>query len=1529
MSDSESSSSSLGFKQLDDTNYPIWLLRMTNALKRRMYYEYATGTEPKPQADPTVTYPETPEGKAAKVKAEKALEKELREYTKKDGAAAALIIAGISDSQLHHVKDCTTASETWTKIRAAHEKKGGLQQALLHFSTIVNTRMAESSKVQDHINIIRTAHEQLIANNAKMHFTESLLAAALMNSFPPSYDVVKMSLGQLKEDDFTVAAVSSAMLNEEQRRITASTAFPSPSGTSDYSALIAHRPQLQQQPPTDRSLMTCNWCGLPRHLENECHRKSRGEPQRSAAEKQAARKQSSQRRHGRGRPASSTREANLAEAEEKNLFLVLPCTEEDDPASPVTESPSQCMRATTAPKESTPSQSVTLHSHGVKSVGAPDSDWYVDSAATYHYCRHRDWFDSFTPLEGESVSLGDGRRVPILGQGDISARVPISATGSAEGLLSNVQYVPDLTANLLSVPAMTAVGLSVTFQGRLCIIRNKSKKIIGRAVRVANKLYQLTLTRQPRPSPVVTASAPRQALTASQSTDFIQQWHHRLGHVNHETVRQVFTQHMGKDTDSILSGRSLSPTHSNNPPPACNACHLGKSHRASLPKVSTSHSKAPLELVHTDICGPFRIPSFGGARYFILFIDDYSRYVWVRPLGRRSEAIAAFKIYKAQAELLHSQAGHRIKQVRFDGAGEFSSGEFRAYLESVGIRAQQTSADTSSQNGVAERMIRTVAESARAMMMHWTPHMPSALWAEAVSTAVYLRNRCLTRALKGMTPYEAWFGVKPSYKYLRTFGCLVYAHLTKQAREAYHKLGKLGAKAVRCVFIGYSLVIRGGYRLWDPVGQKVITTLHASFEEHEPGYTASQSAPVPSSPQAFDDILPWIPVPEAEDKQPEPESETNVESEDSVPELIPAPASVPATAPADPAVPPSAPSAPSRSIAPPSGAAAPAQSQAPAKPSRELRRLQDTLTSGSKDNAPSTVNLQQPQAMQASASSSTEPATWSAASAPDPSTYEEAMGRPDAPMWRAAMQAEIDSLRAAGTYDVVPLPHGRSAIGGKWVYRTKRNAAGDIVKYKARWVAQGFSQKFGIDYNETFAPVARFDSIRAILAMVAHHDWELHQMDVKSAYLNGDLDEEIYMHQPIGFVIGDCGGLACRLNKSLYGLKQAGRTWNKRIDSALRSLHFQPIHADPCVYAYRRESVILIISLYVDDLLLASSSLVELNKVKAELSSCFEMEDLGEARFILGIQITRDCAARTLTICQSAYTLDVLKRFNMQDCEPVSTPMTLDKLFPSAKAGDAPATGQQSADVQLDEAGTKRYQSAVGSLMYASQATRPDITYAVTALSQFCSKPTEEHWRAVKRVLRYLRGTMHYGLTYRGPTSPNEPPSLTLRGYCDSDWAEDSIDRRSITGYAFLLSGAPISWASRKQSTVAHSSTEAEYMAVSDAAKEAVWWRSFLSSLGFNQSNATTILSDNQGSIKLSKNPENHRRTKHIDVRYHYIRECVSEGTVLLDYISTKEMAADVLTKPLGRLQHATTIKLLGMHIPTSPPSLLPSRASG
>jgi hypothetical protein len=514
------------------------------------------------------------------------------------------------------------------------------------------------------------------------------------------------------------------------------------------------------------------------------------------------------------------------------------------------------------------------------------------------------------------------------------------------------------------------------------------------------------------------------------------------------------------------------------------------------------------------------------------------------------------------------------------------------------------------------------------------------------------------------------------------------------------------------------------------------------------------------------------------------------------------------------------------------------------------------------------------------------------------------MSRNDGKQWEQAAQDEYDSIQSAGTWTLVPLPPGRQPIGSKWVFKVKRTADGSVDRYKARLVAKGFSQRAGVDYTETFAPVAKFSAIRALLSMAAYYDFELHQMDVKTAFLNGDLDHDIYMIQPEGFVTPGLEHLVCKLRKSLYGLKQAGRAWYQKIHQVLIDLGFHSLHADTCVYVLHQSSTIMLLALYVDDLLLLSNSMDRLNTLKHDLSSRFSMTDLGEAQYILGIQIQRDRTARTLSISQREYISKLLEHTGMSDCRPAPTPLETGTTLTKADCPHPPT---------LDADFARRYQSAVGAIMYAMLGTRPDIAFAVTALSQFCSNPGQSHWTAVNRVLHYLRGTMDYELTYGSDQQP-----LSLYGYCDSDWASDKDDRRSVTGYAFMLGGGAVSWQAKKQQTVALSSVEAEYMAAAQATKETMWWRTFMTELGMHLTSATTLCSDSQGSIALSRNPEHHARSKHIDIRHHFVREQVAAGTVTLQYVPTENMAADILTKALSRDKHMLLLHMLGLRSASS-----------
>lgn len=479
-----------------------------------------------------------------------------------------------------------------------------------------------------------------------------------------------------------------------------------------------------------------------------------------------------------------------------------------------------------------------------------------------------------------------------------------------------------------------------------------------------------------------------------------------------------------------------------------------------------------------------------------------------------------------------------------------------------------------------------------------------------------------------------------------------------------------------------------------------------------------------------------------------------------------------------------------------------------------------------------------------------------------PHNVEEAMSHH---AWKLAMDEEYGSIIKNDVWDFVPRPKGKSVVSSKWLFKIKHNADGSIEKYKARFVARGFFQKEGIDYEETFAPVARYTSIRSTIAIAAAKGWELHQMDVKTAFLNGVIEEEVYIEQPEGYVIHKRDSHVCRLKKALYELKQAPRAWYERIDKYLLSLGFCKNDVDANIYLKVYNGEMLILVLYVDDLFLTGESKLII-RCKKELASKFEMKDLGLMHYFLGLEVWQ--RSNEIFLSQGKYTIDILKRFRMIDCRPMHTPMesNLKKLSVSA-------TNSGFAD-------PSEYRQLIGSLMYLVN-TRPDICYAVNALSQFMSLPKLVHLVAAKHILRYLRGTIGYGLKY----SLNTP--ILLEGYSDSDWAGSVKDRKSTSGIYFNLGSAVISWACRKQSSVALSTAQVEYIAASVASREAVWLRKLLVGLFGQASGPTTIHCDNQSCIKMSVNPVFHDWSKHVKTHYHFIWDMVQRGAIHLKYIST------------------------------------------
>ena len=512
----------------------------------------------------------------------------------------------------------------------------------------------------------------------------------------------------------------------------------------------------------------------------------------------------------------------------------------------------------------------------------------------------------------------------------------------------------------------------------------------------------------------------------------------------------------------------------------------------------------------------------------------------------------------------------------------------------------------------------------------------------------------------------------------------------------------------------------------------------------------------------------------------------------------------------------------------------------------------------------------------------------------EPTTIEEALSGEYSEQWKAAVDAEYKSLLENNTWELVKLPEGRKAIGCKWVFRVKYDSKGHVEKFKGRLVAQGYSQKYGIDYEETFSPVARFSSIRTLLAFAVEVGMQLHQMDVVTAFLNGDLKEEIYMQQPPGYTQPGKEELVCRLKKSLYGLKQSPRCWNEKLCKHLKSLGFKESTADPCIFI-RQNIGLQIIAVYVDDLILLAKTLEEMQKLKEDLTHHFKMKDLGKLHYCLGISVNLDNNTQTISLNQSNYLLKILEKYGLTEAKTVSTPAD-----PNVKL--------QKNDGCSKRVDPIRYQSMVGSLLHAARATRPDIAQAVGMVSKFNAEPTEAHLTAVKRIYRYLKGTVNLSLQYRAKGGE-------LIGYSDSDWANDLDNRHSTTGNIFIMSGGAISWISQKQTTVALSTVEAEYVALGSATQEAIWLQRLMSDLNIGQEKPTVIREDNQGAIAIAKHPIGHKRTKHIDIKHHFIREAVHTGTIVLEYCPSNQMIADILTKPLPKPRFEQLRERLGLII--------------
>ncbi|KAI3522492.1 hypothetical protein L1887_00319 [Cichorium endivia] len=1121
--------------------------------------------------------------------------------------------------------------------------------------------------------------------------------------------------------------------------------------------------------------------------------------------------------------------------------------------------------------------------------------WYLDTGASNHMTGDMKKFRDLNKKIQGYVKFGNESKVRIEGKGSII----FQCKNGEQRRLQEVYYIPDLCSNIISLGQLSESGDEIKIREPFLWVHDRAGRLLMKVQKSPNRLYKIELE-----------EVSHKCLIA-ETKDPSWLWHKRLGHVNFTSLKLMSEKGLIEGIPKMVI-----------PSKPCEGCLIGKQTRHPFPSSTSFRAKKRLELVHGDLCGPVTPPTPAGNRYFMLLVDDFSRVMWVYLLKSKDEALQTFKNFRTKVEV---ETGEKLKIFRTDRGGEFLSNQFTMYCQETGLDRHYTSPYSPQQNGVVERRNRSVLEMVRSCLKSMS--VPDVLWGEAVNHAVYVLNRISSKALQDSTPYEMWTGRKPHVGHLRVFGC------TAHMKVAKNYLKKLDDRSKKVVYLGTEKGSKA-HRLLDPDTGSMFVSRDVVFEENHawnwgetakiraiPGMTftvegfelnnfinnedfngefngddisGEGSELYPSTPSAghesqqVDDS--WTRSESQPTNSPisgsqqSTNSQQPINSQQSINSHVDSHFS-PHGMSSDPLNTQTSPTTPKMTSI---GASRTNTQTSPTTPQMSSIDASSTASSSTGGGAPKRFKLLDELYDQTEEIEIPPEELWMIQDVEEPSTYRQAKVKHE---WVTAMKEELISIEKNDTWKLVELPKGRKAIGLKWVYKVKRDPNGKILKYKARIVAKGYVQKQGIDYEEVFAPVARIETVRVILALAGSNGWWVHHLDVKSAFLNGRLEEEVYVMQPEGFEKKNEASKVYKLSKALYGLKQAPRAWNACLDRYLKSLGFTRCFQEYSVYTRKKDGGTLIVGVYVDDLLVTGNCSKNVDEFKKEMKARFEMSDLGLLTYYLGIEVSQH--ATGITLKQEAYAKNILKKTRMLDCNATRSPME-HKL-------------RLSKDEEGELVDPTEYRSIVGALRYLTH-TRPDLSFTVGVVSRFMEKPTVKHLQAVKGILRYIKGTLSYGLAYtRGENR------VTLTGYSDSDFGNDLNDGKSTGGTAFYMNGNLVTWASQKQRSVALSSCEAEFMAATMAACQGIWLRRLLSEITGQNVPPVTLFVDNRSALDLMKNPVFHGRSKHINIRYHFIRECVENGEIVVSHVCGTKQKADILTKTMARVKHEEMRNLIGV----------------
>lgn len=1409
----------------------------------------------------------------------------VNNFKKKDAKARMILTCAVDSKHTKIIEACKTARDIWKRLQDEHADTNPITiEALM--SEYYSYRMDESKSVSEYISHIDSLIGKLEAAGKPQE--KDAVLAKIVSGLPEEFSAMRrawdMTPAQFKDKQLLITNLKKEEKNIKELLGEAKIARAAGKRDKNY--------KRRGQDKRDKKTGKCHCCNAADHWWRDC-------PDRSPD----------------WRPPKSSNKKDRSS--------------EDKPKSSSVER--ACMAAS-------------------ENDNKDEKDWYLDSGASSHMTSRFDWLDDYTPYsEGHPIRVGNGELVYARGKGTV---LVVSQVKNQQFNIRfrNVQYVPGISDNLISIGAADEAGWDVKFSnGKVAMIDKGDVVIEGSRADV--KLYKLDV------------KMPMKA-NLHRSIRTLEEWHKSLGHPNKQVVEE-----MAKS--NCVSGMKIG----NNALgiEGCGDCQEGKGKRTSHPSSKRERATQILERVHMDLVGPVTPTSIGGARHFLLMKDEYSSFMFVDFMATKAHVLP---IVKSFVNNISIRMQTRVQCFRTDQGSEFTSSAMKNFCLQEGIMQDFSAVYTPEQNGEAERANRVVIEMARTNLR--ASGLELGLWAEAINYSVYSRNMIPSARSGNITPYERFFGRKPDLSHLIPFGQPAHA------LNASRNLSKFDSRTLEVFIVGYSSRINT-YRCYKQETKEIMitcdvvpathraktnnepqaaTTFLICGQQSPPSNDAGRSEPVEAAPavgiaderdaatQQADvinttnnqqsesagsstpppDLPPRPPFMVQTPRRPEFASasvrdtqgmrhEHQDKSEPApVPErdnqsplrrqIVSSPTQQPTSEPlARPLVttrqvPDASPDRrlpidrgirypvlPSSQVSQPRSTIA----QTPATSPRQshVTRGQSTASQPPQQISPSSIvqsisNLvQRPKRNVQSKFMRNNAAI---AECHEPTNFSDATNGPDAKEWQSAIDSELAAHDKNGTWQVVDKPDDCNEISAKWLFKLKHDGSHGSKRYKARLVARGFSQRKGQDYHEIFAPVVRIESIRLLFSLCVQLDLQYVQFDIATAFLNGKVDEELYLKPPEGLRVGK--GKTLKLFKSLYGLKQAPRVWNNAFTDILKEYGMKRCYKDPCVFVKTKPDLIYV-SIYVDDGLIFAKNKSVIQNVVDYLSQKLEVKVLDHNCY-LGIEIDR-LPDGSIFLHQTRYIKDVIVQSRMEDAKSVATPVELSHgLNRPELIHESPAADQVP------------YAEILGKLMYCAVRTRPDLAYAMSVLSKHTKDPRTAHWTALKRVLRYLKASPNQGLLYK------KSGTLQLTCYADADHAGDQSNRRSTSGILVFINSAPVCYRAQQQSVASLSTAEAEYIAAASCVQELIWAKDFLRELEVIMDDNALLRCDNQSAIKLIKNPELHQRTKHIDIRYHFIRERYQDGYFNVEYVPTEEQLADLFTKSLTGQRHRSLSEGIG-----------------